>query len=592
MGILTYDKDNFLMDGKPYRIISGAMHYFRIVPEYWEDRLKKLRACGFNTVETYCCWNLHERKPGQFDFSGILDVERYIELAEKVGLNVIVRPGPYICAEWDLGGLPSWLLKDPDMALRCNNPAYLEKVEPYYRELLKRIRPHLSTNGGNVIMVQVENEYGSYGNDKDYLRKVRDLYLENGIDCLLFTSDGTRLAMLSGGTLPELLAVANFGSDPKTRLGLLKQFKPNQPVMCGEYWCGWFDHWYEDHHTRTAQEVVGEVQNFFDLNGSFNFYMFHGGTNFSFWNGANHDGTYNPTITSYDYCAPLNESGDMTETYYELKKVLEENTGEPAPNLQVANLPKAAYGALELTEWAPLFDNLDNLATPVFNPYPQCMEQLDQDFGYLVYSAEMVGPFEAENLEFGKLHDRAHIFWNGNLMGIRERSRRNDEVLLGLAEGETARLDILVENMGRVNYGHKLFDRKGILNGINIGRRYHFGWNHYSLPMEDLSRLVWQKAEGGKVPGFFKGTLKIEGVPADTFLRTENFEKGICIVNGFNVGRYFNSADPQKTLYIPAPLLKEGENEIILFETDGCKEPTVTFEAQPDLGKTLDYRRV
>ncbi|MBP1571641.1 MAG: beta-galactosidase, partial [Oscillospiraceae bacterium] len=208
MGIVTIQDDKFLMDGKPYRIISGAMHYFRIVPEYWEDRLKKLKACGFNTVETYTCWNLHERKEGVFDFSGILDIEKYIETAAKLGLNVIIRPGPYICAEWELGGLPSWLLSYPDMSLRCYDPLYLEKVKPYYKQLLSRIKPHLSTNGGNVIMMQVENEYGSYGNDKEYLKQVENIYRENGIDCLLFTSDGPTEWMLAGGTLPHLLAVA------------------------------------------------------------------------------------------------------------------------------------------------------------------------------------------------------------------------------------------------------------------------------------------------------------------------------------------------------------------------------------------------
>ena len=273
MGILTYDKDNFLMDGKPYRIISGAIHYFRIHPDYWHDRLSKLRACGFNTVETYTCWNLHERREGEFDFSGILDIERFISIAESLGLNVIVRPGPYICSEWEFGGLPSWLLRYPSMGLRCCDPLYLEKVTPYYRELLDRIRPHLSTNGGGVIMMQVENEYGSYGDDGEYIRRVADIYRENGIDCQLFTSDGTCLWMLSGGTIPELLSVANFGSGIKRNAEALCSFRPDQPFMCGEFWCGWFDHWYEKHHTRTSGDVCSMVREFFDIGGSFNFYM-------------------------------------------------------------------------------------------------------------------------------------------------------------------------------------------------------------------------------------------------------------------------------------------------------------------------------
>ena len=585
MGILTYDNKQFLMDGEPFRIISGAIHYFRIHPDYWEDRLTKLRACGFNTVETYTCWNLHERREGEFDFSGMLDIGRFIETAEKLGLYVIVRPGPYICSEWEFGGLPSWLLRYPGMGLRCNDPVYLEKVTPYYRELLARIRPHLSTNGGGVIMMQVENEYGSYGDDSEYIRRVAAIYRENGIDCQLFTSDGTALWMLSGGTVPELLAVANFGSGVPKRAAEMRAFRPDQPFMCGEFWCGWFDHWYEEHHTRTPEEVSSMVQEFFDVDGSFNFYMFHGGTNFGFLNGATHTGTqYQPTITSYDYCAPLSEAGDMTETYYAIREVIERNTGVKAPELPVKNSEKAAYGELTLTECAPLADNLTRLSSPVHTAYPQTMEQLGQDFGYLVYATELHGPIEPLELIFTHLHDRAHIFLNGKLAGLRERSRRQDSVKIGLAAGETAKLEILVENMGRVNYGVKLFDQKGIVGGIRLGQRFHFGWDHYCLPMDDLSALTWQEIKTDAVPAFYRGTLTVEGKPVDTFIRPDGFEKGFVKVNGFNIGRYYNSAGPQKTLYIPAPLLHEGENEVLVFETDRCESPTVTFVDMPELG--------
>lgn len=585
MGILTYDKKHFLMDGKPYRIISGAIHYFRIHPDYWHDRLSKLRACGFNTVETYTCWNLHERREGEFDFSGILDIERFISIAEDLGLNVIVRPGPYICSEWEFGGLPSWLLRYPNMGLRCCDPLYLEKVTPYYRELLSRIRPHLSTNGGGVIMMQVENEYGSYGDDSEYIRRVADIYRENGIDCQLFTSDGTHLWMLSGGTVPELLSVANFGSGIKKNADALSSFRPDQPFMCGEFWCGWFDHWYEDHHTRTSDDVCSMVQDFFDVDGSFNFYMFHGGTNFSFWNGANHTGDqYQPMITSYDYCAPLSEAGDMTDTYYAIRDVIEKNTGVKAPDLPVANSRKASYGKLLLSECAPLLENLTSLASPIHTAYPQTMEQLMQDFGYVMYSTEIRGPIEPLELILTHLHDRAHIFIDGKLVGLRERTRRHDSVKLSLAEGESARLDILVENMGRVNYGPKLFDQKGIVGGVRLGQRFHFGWDHYSLPMDDLSGLKWQSAVSDLVPAFYRGVLNVEGKPADTFIRLDGFEKGFVKVNGFNIGRYYNSAGPQKTLYVPAPLLREGDNEILVFESDRCGEPKVTFTDTPELG--------
>ena len=574
----TYQGARFYYDGQPVTILSGAVHYFRTMPEQWEDRLLKLKACGLNTVETYTCWNLHERKEGQFDFSGILDIERYIRIAESLDLNVIVRPGPYICAEWEFGGLPSWLLSYPHMGLRCNDPVYLEKVRPYYQELLSRVRPHLCTNGGRVIMVQVENEYGSYGDDKEYLRAVEQIYHENGIDCLLFTSDGACNWMLNGGTLPHLLSVANFGSRPEKNFEALRAFKGhNEPNMCGEFWCGWFDHWYENHHTRTAEDVAADTDSLFRCNASFNYYMFHGGTNFGFWNGANHTGKeYQPTVTSYDYCSPLSECGDMTPNYFAVKEVIERNTGRKAPEMDVCDLPKAAYGKLTLTESAPLFDQLNNLTTPVRAAFPKTMEELDQDFGYILYRTELKGPFEELELFCGDIHDRAIFYVNGKQVGIKERSRRNDPIRIGLGFGETATLDILVENMGRVNYGIKLMDRKGILGGVRLGQRFHYGWEMYPMTMDDLGGLSYGETQpSGTVPAFLRGTLTVEGTPCDTYVKLDGFTKGFVTVNGFNIGRYFNPAGPQKTLYIPAQLLREGENEIVVFESDGYEEAVV-----------------
>ena len=584
MSEFTFKGKDFLLDGQPFRVLSGAMHYWRIVPDYWEDRLRKLRACGFNTVETYVPWNLHERREGVFDFSGSLDIVRYVETAQRLGLYVIVRPGPYICSEFDFGGLPSWLLRYPDMRLRCNDPLYLEKVRPYYRELLTRIRPLLCTAGGPVIMVQIENEYGSYGNDKAYLRAVADMYREYGMDCLLYTSDGPSYWMLNGGTLPEYPCVANFGSHPAEAFSLLADFRPDQPSMCGEFWCGWFDHWGEAHHVRTAEETLRDLVPMVDAGASFNFYMFHGGTNFGFTNGANHTGTqYQPTITSYDYGSPLSEAGDLTPTYYAVQQVLGKLA--PLPDIPVENTKKAAYGTVTLTGRAPLFDNLDKLGPTVHAAAPECMEELGQDFGYVVYSTELRGPSEPLPLVLEHVHDRAQVFLDGKPAGIRERSGRCDEISIGLAKGETVRCDILVENMGRVNYGPKLFDRKGIFPGIRLGQMYHFGWDMTSLTMDDLSGLTWTNdvCDDGR-PAFLRGTFTVSGTPADTFVRPEGFHKGFIMVNGFNLGRYWNDRGPQKTLYLPAPLLHEGENEIIVFETDGYDSPAVRLEAEPDLG--------
>ena len=583
MGILTVENGEFLMDGKSHRIISGAMHYFRILPEYWEDRLRKLKSCGFNTVETYTCWNLHERKEGQFDFSGILDIAAYIRLAQKLGLDVIVRPGPYICAEWEFGGLPSWLLADPDMGLRCNDPKFLAKVRRYYEALLAQVRPLLSTNGGPVIMMQVENEYGSYGNDKEYLLATEKIYRECGIDCLLFTSDGSCDWMLSGGSLPHLLTTVNFGSHPEENFRGLRWFKQGEPLMCTEFWSGWFDHWYEEHHTRTAEDIAKDLQVLLDSGASFNFYMFHGGTNFGFTNGANHTGTeYQPTISSYDYCAPLTESGDMTPTYHKIREMLGAEKDD-----SLRDSPKAAYGTLRLTEEAFLLEQLEALAEPVHAAMPKTMEQLGQDFGYTLYSTTLRGPFTDLPLDLGRVHDRATVYLNGKYMGLWERSRRKDEIRLTLGMGETAKLQILVENMGRVNYGTKLFDRKGLLDGVRLGQQFHFGWDMYCLTMEDFTKLSWRPegtADRAGQPLFLRGDLVIEGTPADTFVRVPDADKGFCVVNGFNLGRYWNTAGPQMTLYVPAPLLRRGHNEIILFGSDSVGEPEVIFRDTPDLG--------
>lgn len=584
MGILSVQGEQFLMDGKPYRILSGALHYFRIPEPYWEDRLRKLKACGFNTVETYTCWNLHEREEGVFDFSGMLDICRFLKTAQALGLNAIVRPGPYICAEWEFGGLPAWLLRYRDMDLRCNDPLFLEKVRAYYDVLFEKLRPQLASNGGNIIMMQVENEYGSYGNDKEYLRAVEQIYHDNGIDCLLFTADGTWNYLLEAGTLPHLLSTATFGSRAQANFRELHAFRQGEPTMCTEFWSGWFDHWYEEHHTRTADDIADNVRELLDSGASFNFYMFHGGTNFGFLNGANHTETqYQPTVTSYDYCAPLTECGDLTETYHRIRELL----GAPEVDETIHNLPKKAYGTVKLTQKASLLSQKDRISSPVFAPQTKSMEQLGQNFGYVLYSATLHGPMEGYTLDLGRAHDRAIVFVDGERRGVWERTRQKDEITLTVAGGQTAKLEILVENMGRVNYGSKLLDPKGLLDGVRIANRFHFGWEMYPLPMEDLAGFDWEANDAPITDGqptFLRGTFNVDGAPADTFLRLNGFQKGFCMVNGFNLGRYWNTAGPQKTLYVPAPMLREGENEIIVFESDGCEALTVELLDAPDLG--------
>ncbi len=576
MSRLCYQGEQFLLDQKPFRFLSGTIHYFRVTPDYWEDRLKKLRACGFNAVETYTCWNLHERQEGKFDFSGGLDVARFVQTAQQLGLYVILRPGPYICAEMDFGGLPSWLLNRPGLALRCNNPMFLQKVSAYYKQLFDRLRPYLGENGGNIIAVQVENEYGSYGNDKDYLRAVAQIYRDNGVNEFFFTSDGPNQLMLGGGSLPEYLATANFGSRGKEHFDTLRRFAPERPVMCTEFWNGWFDHCYEQHHRRESDETADQLEQMLRDGGSVNLYMFHGGTNFGFTNGANHDGCYQPTVTSYDYDCPVSECGDLTEKYFAIKRVAEQYMGK-APDLQVGNLPKKDYGIVKLTRQTPLFVHLPQ---PVESANTLTMEQLEQDFGFVLYETVLHGPFERSELTIDGLHDRAMIYIDGKLAGIQERTgRRNDAIYLELEPGQTAVLRILVENMGRINYGPKLLDCKGILRGVKLGCQYQFGWKHYPLPCDCPPQQGYEPVpekckmdfkESG--PLFLKGSFTVRQ-RQDTFVRLDGFTKGNVYINGFNLGRYWNPAGPQKTLYLPAPLLHEGENELVVLELEGIDGP-------------------
>ena len=590
MGILSYEGDSFYMDGEGYTVLSGAMHYFRIPREYWRDRLLKLKECGFNTVETYTCWNLHEPREGEFDFSGGLDIKEYIKIAGEVGLNVILRPGPYICAEWEFGGLPAWLLTYENVPLRCNDTSFLAFVRRYYKALFDEVRPYLAVNGGSIVMLQIENEYGSYGDDKDYLRQVAEIYRENGMECLYFTSDGPTYSMLTGGALDEHLCVANFGSRPAEQIGFLRDYRKNQPAMCGEYWCGWFDHWGEEHHVRPDMSVASEIQEFLDIDSSFNIYMFHGGTNFGFMNGANFGtekkGMYEPTVTSYDYNAPLSEAGDRTEAYYRIREIIEKRFGAlPPPTAKESE--KAAYGDVQLTEMAYLFDSLDTLSEKHFSPQPKYMEDLGQSYGYILYSTRLKGPRDGWELILDGLHDRAHIFVNGELKGVYYRNIEQTPELavrIPLGWGEEATLDILVENMGRINYGPMLRDRKG-LSGVRFERQYHFGWDMYPLHMDNLDRLKYRPVSTLKdaSPVFLRGEFELVGKPKDTFLRLDGFRKGFVTVNGINIGRFWNDEGPQKTLYLPAPFLKSGKNEIVVFESDGTSSLTVKLCDTPEL---------
>lgn len=554
--------EQFLLDGKPFIIVSGEMHYPRVPRPYWRDRMRKAKAMGLNTICTYVFWNLHEPKPGQFDFSDNLDVAAFVKAAQEEGLWVIVRPGPYICTEWDFGGFPAWLLSTPDTKVRSTDSHYLQAAESYMKRVGRELAALQVTRGGPIIMVQVENEYGSFGKDKDYMNAVRKMIRDAGFDVTLYTSDGSQDRMLAGGTLPDLLSVINFGAgDPSREFANFAKFRQNVPRMCGEYWVGWFDHWGEIHH-RVPPETAAKGLDWMLSRGiSVNLYMFHGGTSFGFMSGANFGRAYEPDISNYDYDSPLDEAGRPTAKYYTLREVIKKNSpqGTISPELP-APLPVIEIPRFELKESARLFEILDK---PVRSERPQTMEALGQSYGFILYRKKLEGPAKGL-LEIEEARDYALIYAGGKRLGVLD--RRLNQKSLEVVVDTPLLLDILVENMGRINFGPRLVDdRKGITAKVALAGRELTGWEIYSLPMTDLTRLRFStKPRSG--PAFYRGTFAVNSL-GDTFIDMRGWGKGIVWINGHNLGRYWQIG-PQQSLFLSATWLKKGKNEIIVLDLE------------------------
>jgi len=572
-------KNEFIKDGKPVKLISGAVHYFRNMPDTWEDIFKKLLAMGCNCVETYCAWNMHEKQPGVFDFSGILDIGRFIKTAGDMGLMAIVRPGPYICSEWEFGGLPWWIQTDEDMEIRCMNPKYIRCFGRYRDRLCTEIKPYLVTNGGNIIMVQCENEYGYYGDDKEYLNYLKEGFMKRGIDVPLFTSDGTSESDILDGAIDGCLATLNFGSRVEENFKAHDKLFPESPKMCMEMWNGWFDAWGDEKHHTTSAEDYAKVVDDMLKRGHLNMYMFIGGTNFGFTSGANHYEKFLPDVTSYDYDACLSECGDVTPKYMAVREVIKKYIDYPLPEIP-SDREKKAYGKVELSEKTGFFSSLNNLSSPIHSDVPKCMEKYGFGYGYIAYKTKLNRDYEKVKLTFETLGDRAQIYINDNLIDI---LYINDslETTFSAKAGDT--LTVLCENMGRTNFGSKMMRKKGIAGRCLIDDRIHFHWDVYPLPMDNLDKLVFSDDDFNEQSAFYRGYFDIDECK-DTFLKLDNFTKGFVTINGFNLGRYWEIG-PQKTLYVPASVLKNGRNEIIVFESDGIKgKAEAEFCDKPILG--------
>ena len=569
----------FLLDGEPFRILSGAIHYFRVHPDLWADRIRKARLMGLNTIETYVPWNEHSPTPGVFHTDGGLDLGRFLDLVADEGMQAIVRPGPYICAEWDNGGLPAWLFTDPTIGVRSSEPGYLAAVDTFMDRLLPIVVERQITHGGPVILFQIENEYGAYGSDKVYLQHLVDVAKRAGVEVPLFTCDQPFGTMIEDGSLPGLHKTATFGSRADERLGFLRERQPAGPLMCAEFWNGWFDNWGTHHHTTDAAASASELDALLSAGASVNIYMFHGGTNFGFTNGANDKGIYEPTITSYDYDAPLAEDGFPTDKYFAFRDVIAKHF--PVTDEVPAPRPCPPMEAVDVTQSVPLLDVAwrGGSAQVVSGAVPPA-ETTGQYRGFFLYGKTLES---GGVLSFAEVRDRAQFFLDGFPLGTL--SRELGERTIVIPRGGL--LQVLLEDQGRVNYGARIGEAKGLMSPALLDGKEVQGWSIRPVDLTALDdlRMGARELQGsGGVPGPSISFASFPaGGPGDRYLRLDGWTKGNAFINGFNLGRYW-SRGPQRTLYVPGPLIRPGVNELAILELHGSSTRRVEFVGAPDLG--------
>jgi beta-galactosidase len=575
-------ENDFILNGKPTIIRCGEMHFARIPREYWTHRLKMVKAMGLNAVCAYLFWNFHEPEPGKFNWEGIADAAEFCRLAQKEGLMVILRPGPYACAEWEFGGFPWWLLKKKDIALRTQDPYYMERCKIYLKEVGRVLAPLQITKGGPIVMVQVENEYGSYGDDKVYIGRVRDNLKESGFNVPLFTCDGP--SQLTADVRDDIFSVVNFGGGPEGAFKKLRDIRKKGPLMCGEYYPAWFDSWGDPHHTKQPESVVKDLSYMMDHNASFSIYMVHGGTTFSIWSGANCP-PFLPQTSSYDYDAPVSEAGWDTPKFHILRNMFSKYLAgkETLPDVPKRN-PVITTPEFKLSEIAPVFDNL---GTPIYDLKPRNFEEYNLGYGSIVYRTQLPASGEGK-LSIKELHDYAVVLIDGKKVATLDR-RLNQGVCKIPAHNKPATLEIYVEAMGRVNYGEALHDRKGITEKVEfLSESASFeplNWEIFTIPAGDnlVPQNLKYKQDTTSLPAYYRGSFTLSKT-GDTFFDVSTWGKGLVWLNGHCLGRFWNIG-PTQTMYVPGPWLKKGLNEVVVLDINGPKQNTIKGLTLPVLDK-------